>query len=103
MITLFDKKTPIEVVPTIFDFSLSIGSATISTATVTATRNASESTGVDASPEDIIYGAASISGGLVSQRITGGVAEVMYDLFCTANLSDGTVLTLSAKLPVEAT
>lgn len=50
--------------------------------------------GTDAAPAIMIYGAASISGSQVSQKIRGGVANVYYAPICTASTSAGQVLIL---------
>jgi hypothetical protein len=80
-----------------FDFTsrLAVGE-TISSATVTSVVY----TGVDASPSAIISGSAAISGGLVTQLITAGVAGVIYELRCAAVTSLGQTANLSAYLAV---
>jgi len=80
-----------------FDFtsSLAIGE-TISTQTVTA----STYSGTDAVPSGVISGAASASGTVVSQKITGGVLGVMYELLCQITTSLGQTLQQSAFLAV---
>lgn len=79
-----------------FDFTSRLGSATISTQSVAATVYS----GTDASPSSIISGSASASGAVVSQKITAGVAGVIYELACTITTSDGQTLMLVGYLPV---
>ena len=80
-----------------FDFTsnLAIGE-TVSTQTVTATVYS----GTDASPSGVISGSASTSGAVVSQKITGGVLGVMYELLCQITTSLGQTLQQSAFLAV---
>jgi len=80
-----------------FDFTSRLGTTeTITSATVTATVY----TGVDSSPSSIISGSASISGGIVTQLITAGVAGVIYEVKCAAVTSAGQTAQLSAYLAV---
>jgi hypothetical protein len=69
---------------------------TISTATVTA----SVYTGVDANPSAVISGSASISGTVVSQKLTGGVIGVIYEILCAAVTSLGQTIQLAGYLAV---
>lgn len=80
-----------------FDFtsSLAIGE-TISTQSVVA----STYSGTDASPSSIISGSASSSGAIVSQKVTGGVLGVMYELLCTITTSAGQTLQQSGFLAI---
>lgn len=78
-----------------FTFTLPVG-VTISSASVAATVYS----GTDASPSSIISGSASASGAIVTQNVTAGTAGVIYDLVCTAILSDGQTLQLGAYLAV---
>ena len=67
-----------------FDFTSDLAAGeTISTETVTA----SVYSGVDASPSAVISGSASASGAVVSQKVTGGVVGVMYELLCSITTS----------------
>jgi hypothetical protein len=72
------------------------GGETISTQIVTC----SVYSGVDASPSSMISGAATASGAIVTQKITGGVAGVIYSLLCTITTSLGRTLQLSAYLTI---
>lgn len=56
--------------------------------------------GVDASPSSMISGAATASSTKVTQKITGGVAGVIYTLLCTITTSLGRTLQLSAYLAI---
>lgn len=82
---------------TTFDFTsdLAIGE-TISTQVVAA----SVYSGVDGTPSGIISGVASASGAIVSQKITGGVVGVIYQLLCTITTSLGQTLIQSAFLTI---
>lgn len=71
-----------------FDFTSDLGSATISTQSCTA----AVFSGTDASPSSILSGSASASGAVVSQKITGGVEGVLYDVTCSITTSDGQTL-----------
>lgn len=83
--------------PSPFNFTsqLAVGE-TISSATVTA----SVYTGVDANPSAIISGSATISGAVVSQKITGGVLGVIYELLCAAVTSAGQTIQLAGYLAI---
>lgn len=96
----FSPKQPAEVKSVTFDFTsdLAVGE-TISTKSVAASVYA----GVDASPSSLVSGAASSSGAVVSQLITGGVAGVIYELACTITTSAGQTLQRLGLLPVVAT
>lgn len=86
-----------EVVDVTFDFSSRLGvSETISTKSVAA----SVLSGVDASPSAIISGAASSSGAIVTQRLTGGVLGVLYELLATVTTSAGQTLQIAAYLAI---
>jgi len=93
----FPPKAPNEVQTYSFDFTSRLAaSETISTKVVTA----SVYSGTDASPESIIYGAASSSGAIVSQKIGAGVLGVTYLLVCSITTSTGQVLQLGAYLVI---
>ena len=82
-----------------FDFisRLAVGE-TISTQVVAATVYS----GVDASPSAVVSGSATASGTQVTQKLTGGVAGVIYQLICTITTSAGQTLQLAGLLAVEA-
>lgn len=65
------------------DFATVLNGATISSGAVTA----AVYTGTDASPSAIISGSATVSGTKIQQKITGGVAGVVYRLTFTATLA----------------
>ena len=94
---IFDPKYVGETKLFQFDFTsdLAIGE-TISTQTVTA----SVYSGTDGSPSAIISGIASASGAIVSQKVTGGVLGVTYELLCTITTSLGQTVEKSAYLAV---
>lgn len=80
-----------------FISDLAVGE-TISGATVTATLWS----GTDSAPSNLISGAASISGTVVTQALTGGVAGNIYAVTCTATTSTSQTLKRSAYLVVSA-
>lgn len=80
-----------------FDFTSRLGaSETISTQSVAA----SVYSGTDATPSGLISGAATASGAVVTQKLTGGVVGVIYELLCTITTSAGQTLVMSALLAV---
>lgn len=89
--SIFDAKILGTNCKVVFDFSrfLAVGE-TISSATTTATVYS----GTDASPSSSISGSASISGGSVTQTITGGTVGVTYLLTCvgTSSLSQAMIV-----------
>lgn len=86
-----------EVVVLPFDFSSSLAAGeTISTKTVTATVYS----GTDATPSNVISGAATSSGAVVSQKVTAGVLGVIYELLCQVTTSAGQTLQQSCYLAV---
>lgn len=86
-----------ETAPVTFNFLSSMDSAeTISTQVVAA----SVYSGVDANPAALISGAATHSGKIVSQFLTGGVVGCVYQLLCTITTSLGKTLQQSCYLAV---
>lgn len=82
-----------------FDFISDLAAGeTLSGATVTAT----VWSGNDGNPSGLISGAASISGTVVTQKLTGGVAGNIYAVTCTATTSAGQTLVRSAYLVVSS-
>lgn len=65
---------------------------TISSAGTTVMAVNADSTVSDPSPENMLSGAASVSGSVVSQKLIDGLVGAKYDVKLTANLSDGQVL-----------
>ena len=92
---VFESKLVGETKDYAFPFSLPVG-VTISSAVTTA----AVYSGTDASASSLIDGAVSISGATVTQSLTAGTAGVLYDLLCSATLSDGQLLQLSAYMAV---
>jgi hypothetical protein len=94
---IFPGKRAGETIFLLFDYTsqLAVGE-TISSAVVTA----SVYSGIDASPSSIISGSASISGPVVSQKITAGVLGVIYELLCAATTSTGEVIDLCGALAI---
>ena len=83
-----------------FDFTsnLAIGE-TISTQVCTC----AVWSGTDASPSSVISGSATASGTVVSQKLTGGVLGVMYNVTCTITTSAGQTLALQGLLAIIPT
>lgn len=80
-----------------FDFtSLLADEETISTETVTA----SVYSGTDAAPSTIINGAASESGGVVTQSIQDGIEGVIYELLAEVTTSESQTLQLTGYLAI---
>lgn len=80
-----------------FDFTSALASTeTISSKVCTA----SVYSGTDPSPAALIAGAASSSGAVVTQKIIGGLAGVIYELACTITTSTGQTIQLVGYLPV---
>ena len=87
-----------EIVSEVFDFTSRLAAGeTISAATVTAFVYS----GSDPTPAALISGPAAISGGKVTQRVTGGFMGNVYDLVCTATTSVGQVLQITGYLVVS--
>lgn len=80
-----------------FDFAGRIAAGvTLSSPTVTATVYS----GTDAAPSNIISGAASVSGSIVTQKVTGGTLGVIYELLCQVTTSDSQTLQMVGLLAV---
>ena len=93
----FPLKQADATVPLTFDFTSELPSGvTVSAATTTCT----VWSGTDASPQSVVDGAASISGTVVTQVVTGGVNGVIYLLECKATGSDGNIYPLQGYLAV---
>ena len=56
--------------------------------------------GPDATPAALLSGAATVSGNVVTQRVSGGVAGTVYTVLCRVTTSAGRVLAVAAHLPV---
>jgi hypothetical protein len=94
---IFEAKTSGEIRIETFDFTSRLTSAeTISTASVSAIVYS----GTDASPSSLIYGAATISGKTVTQKLGGGVEGVVYNLTAVITTSTGQQLELNAFLAI---
>lgn len=77
-IVIFDEKAVSEVIPLVVDFSdrLQAGESINGVAV-----SVSVFSGTDATPSAILSGAATYSGTQVTQKVTGGVAGVIYNIF----------------------
>jgi hypothetical protein len=94
---LLPTKGPDEVVPISFDFTADISSgATVTVISVTA----SVVSGADASPGNLLQGAAIATGATVVQWIKGGVSGVGYAVQCLVSASDGQTLALTSRVDV---
>jgi hypothetical protein len=83
----------------IFDYTPVMGSSeTISSATCVAVVKE----GTDPTPSSILVGSPSISGFKVSQRISGGIDGVTYNIQMTATTSLSNIYTVVGDLPVLA-
>jgi hypothetical protein len=69
---------------------------TISTAVFTA----SVYSGVDASPSSVISGSATVATPTPTQKVTGGVAGVIYEILCTVTTNGGQTLLLAGYLAI---
>jgi hypothetical protein len=94
---VLDPKYVGEVCTRPFDFISKLAPGeTISTKAVTA----SVWSGVDATPQNIVSGAATSAGTVVTQLFTAGVVGVIYLLVCRITTSAGQTLDLHALLSV---
>lgn len=90
-------KDPAEVKVLTFDFTKELGTATL----VSATTTASVTNGEDPTPANLISGEATVSGQKAYQKVSGGLHGVIYKLRCTAVDSDGGVHVIVGGLHVE--
>lgn len=99
MSAVFDSKLVAETVQLEFSFlgRLAIGE-TLSESGVACV----VFSGTDPAPEDMILGDSVITETSVLQRITGGVAGVIYNLSCEVTTSDLNILIEDGKLAVTA-
>lgn len=96
MAALASKKIS-EVITVSFDFRSTVRfGETLSSPVVTV----AILSGADFSPSDILSGAASQSGGVVSQTIVQGMPGVIYNLICTVDGSTGSVYVKTLELAV---
>ena len=95
---LFREKAVAETQTLVFDFAsiLAPGESISSASTSAAVYS-----GVDGSPAAIISGGSSISGTKISQKVTGGVAGVVYKLTCLAATTGGNTVELSGFLGIS--
>lgn len=98
MITVVNPaKTPDSIITIQFNFiSELINGASISGATL----NVEVLSGVDASPENILDGSYTTANGIVSQKITGGIPGVIYQVTCFATLSNGNLPAIQTKIAI---
>lgn len=81
-----------------FDFTnqLAVGDS-LSIPTVVA----SVYSGVDPTPSAILSGSPSVSGNVVTQKVTVGVPGTIYSLLCTVTTSQGATLELQGFLAIS--
>lgn len=96
---MFDPKTVQEEDSFGFDFTdLLAAGETISTAVVTI----DVIHGTDPDPSAMIAGSPSVSGNVVSVKLIGGIADVIYCVHCLATTSNGLKKELKSDLRVVA-
>jgi len=96
-VKLLPLKGPTEVVPLSFDFTADIATgATVQVVSVTV----AVVSGSDASPGNLLQGAAIATGATVVQWVKGGLSGVGYSVQCTVVASDGQTLVLTSRLNV---
>jgi len=96
----FQSKTTDETKQLTFDYSSDLGAGETITSTAVS---CSVWSGTDPSPTSLVSGSATISGSLVLQLITGGLAGVIYFVRCLATTNAGQVLPKGGYLAVLAT
>lgn len=95
----FPSKTSAETKLLTFDFSSDLGAGeTLSSAVASCV----VWSGTDSAPSSMISGALAISGGLITQLFTGGVAGVIYIISMLATTSLGQVIPKTGYLAVVA-
>lgn len=93
----FPTKDPSELFPLTFDFSDALSGEAINSATVAI----EVYSGTDATPANVLSGAATVSGDRVRQNVTGGVDGVEYLIRCTITTAAAMKYTLGRILPVQ--
>ena len=97
MIT-FTPKDPAEALFYGIDFSNLLGSGETITSATASMRVVS---GTDAAPSAMLSGSPVVNGGIVSHKLTGGVAGVVYLLGLTIYTSAGQTIIEAAPLTVR--
>lgn len=69
----------------------------ISNVTVTCTTER----GIDPTPYNVLVGTPTITGTKIVQFVQGGVSGVLYRIYLTGTLLDGTIFTFTTFLPVQ--
>lgn len=98
MITVVNpSKTPGSIITIQFNFiSELINGASVSGATI----DVEVLSGTDPAPGDILDGSYTTASGIVSQKITGGVLGVIYQVTCFATLSNGNLPAIQTKIAI---
>lgn len=91
-------KDPEETLVVAFDFTRDLDPGETISSPVTTI---AVSVGTDPTPTAVLSGLPTAATGVVTQVITGGVADVDYRLQCKINTSGSRVLVLAAILPVR--
>ena len=96
--SIFDAKTPTVDAYLVFDFSsgLAPGETVASAVTTSAVYS-----GTEGITSPLVSGAATISGGKVTQTIQGGLAGTAYTLLCVAVTSSSNILSRQGYLVVK--
>ena len=81
------------------DFDL-LSRCDIGESIVTAVVNVVVSSGVDPAPEDMLEGVTTVSNNIATQRVTGGLPGVIYDVVCAARSSLNNIFINTMKLAV---
>lgn len=92
----FAPKDPRQVKTLAFDFRRYAGSVINPVLTVVRERGAA-----DASPGTMLYGAASVVGSMVYQRVRNGVPLCDYTVYCEVDTPNGEHLVMAGRLPVR--
>lgn len=90
----WEDKDPADVIVVEFDFAPATAIDGTPTVAVTLIE------GTDATPGAILSGGVTVAGGIVRQRLQGGVDGALYGLKCTAQVGSD-VFTVEALLPVR--
>lgn len=92
----FAPKDPRQVKTLAFDFRRYAGSVINPVLTVVRERGAA-----DAAPGTMLYGAASVVGSMVYQRVRNGVSLCDYTVYCEVDTPNGDHLVMAGRLPVR--
>lgn len=94
------SKLVAETITVSFDF---LSRLAIGETITTAITNATVFSGVDATPSGLISGSSTIVVSAVNQKLTGGLAGVVYKVACSIRTSSGNILIEEALVAVLST